>query len=131
MARELVAEGRGAGLLALAGGRPELVTAHHVADAARAGDSEAGVLLDVYADNIAVGLAALVNILDPQQIVVAGGVVAMGPLLFDRLPGAFARHVEGVEHRPPVPIVPATLGVRAGGIGAAVLARPLLGTPVS
>ncbi|MDQ1521456.1 MAG: hypothetical protein QOI55_2529, partial [Actinomycetota bacterium] len=39
---------------------------------------------------------------------------------------AFSRHVEGVEHRPLIPIVPAALGVPAGATGAAVLARRLL-----
>ncbi len=57
---------------------------------------------------------------------IAGGLVELGPLLFGPLREAFGRHIEGVDYRPPVAIVPAQLGERAGAVGAAVLARSLL-----
>jgi glucokinase len=126
MARELVRGGRGQAILAAAAGDPERVTGRDVGDAARVGDPEALALLERYADNVALGLAGLANVLDPELIVVAGGLVALGSLLFTPLAAAFAAHLEGVEHRPQVPIVPAALGVRAGAIGAAVLARDLV-----
>jgi glucokinase len=126
MARDLVARGRGQAILAVANGKAEAVTGHEVGAAATAGDGEAKALLEEYADNIALGLAGLANILDPARIVFAGGIIALGPLLFDPLEVAFERHVEGSEHRPKIPIVPAALGVPAGAIGAAVLARSLL-----
>ena len=74
-------------------------------------------------------LAALVNILDPEIIVVSGGLVAMDALLFDPLAVAFRGHVEGSDFRPEVPIVVASLGTRAGVIGAAALARELRPSP--
>jgi glucokinase len=126
MARDLVAQGKGAAILAAAGGDVAKVTGHEVGAAALTGDHEAAALLDEYADNIAIGLASLANVLDPGMIVFAGGIIALGRQLFDPLEVAFARHVEGAEHRPRIPIVPATLGVRAGGIGAGILARTLL-----
>jgi len=46
--------------------------------------------------------------------------------LFGPLREAFGRHVEGGGYRPPVAIIPAQLGERAGAVGAAVLARTLL-----
>jgi len=55
-----------------------------------------------------------------------GGLVEMGPLLFDPLHVAFVQHIEGGKYRPKTPIVPAELGERAGAVGAAVLARELL-----
>jgi glucokinase len=76
-----------------------------------------------YAEHVALGLAGLANILDPECIVIAGGIVELGPLLFGPLGEAFGRHLEGVDYRPAIPIVPAVLGERAGAIGAAVLAR--------
>ena len=76
-----------------------------------------------YADNVALGLANLANILDPERIVIAGGLVSMGALLFDPLLVAFRDRLEGTEYRPEIPIVPAALGERAGAVGAAVLAR--------
>jgi glucokinase len=125
MARELVAAGRGEAILAAAGGAIDKVTGHEVGAAAATGDADALALLDEYADNIAIGLAALANVLDPERIVISGGIISLGALLFDPLQVAFARHIEGVDYRPAIPIVPATLGVRAGAIGAAVLARRL------
>jgi glucokinase len=126
MARELVASGRGSAILAAANGNPDAVTGHEVGAVAAVGDPEARGLLAEYADNIALGLAGLANILDPERVVFAGGIISLGPMLFDPLRAAFLRHVEGAEHRPEIPIVPAALGVPAGAIGAAVLARSLL-----
>jgi glucokinase len=126
LARELVSKGGGAALVAAAGGDPSAVTGTHVGTAAAQGDPDARALLVQYSENVALGLAGLANILDPECIVIAGGLVELGPLLFGPLREAFGRHVEGAAYRPPVEIVPAQLGERAGAIGAAVLARSLL-----
>ena len=126
MARERVEQGHGARILAAAGGAVQQVTGVHVEEAARRGDPDAIRLLEAYADNVALGLASLANILDPEVIVIAGGLVELGPLLFDPLDESFLRHVEGGAYRPKIPIVPAELGERAGAVGAAVLARELL-----
>jgi len=126
MARELVERGGGARILAAADGDVDEVTGVHVETAARDGDADARSLLKEYADNVALGLAGLANVLDPEVIVIAGGLVEMGPLLFDPLHVAFVQHIEGGKYRPKTPIVPAELGERAGAVGAAVLARELL-----
>jgi glucokinase len=126
MARELVANGGGAAIVEAAGGDPARVNGHHVGVAAGRGDADGRALLMQYAENVAIGLAGLANILDPECIVIAGGLVELGSLLFVPLHEAFRRHVEGVDYRPAVLIVPAALGERAGAVGAAVLARSLL-----
>jgi len=126
MARELVSQGGGAKILAAAGNDRDAVAGAHVEEAARAGDADAIALMARYADNVALGLAGLANVLDPELIVIGGGLVELGPLLFDPLHEAFMRHVEGADYRPAIPIVPAHLGERAGAVGAAVLARDLL-----
>jgi glucokinase len=126
MARELVSQGGGANILAAADNDRDAVAGVHVEEAARAGDADAKALLARYADNVALGLAGLANVLDPELIVIGGGLVELGPLLFDPLHEAFMRHVEGAAYRPAIPIVPARLGERAGAVGAAVLARELL-----
>jgi glucokinase len=123
MARDLVTSGRGAAILEAAGGTLHDVSGEEVATAAAAGDADARQLLAHYADNVALGLANLANIFDFERIVIAGGLVALGPLLFDPLRAAFLARLEGTEHRPDIPIVPAELGERAGAIGAALLAR--------
>jgi glucokinase len=126
MARELVARGGGAAIVAAAGGDRNAVTGVAVGHAAAHGDGDALTLLAEYADNVALGLAALANILDPEKIVIAGGLVELGPPLFGPLRDAFRRHLEGPQYRPEISIVPAELGYRAGAVGAAVLARELL-----
>jgi len=126
MARDLVSKGGGAAIVAAAGGDAGAVIGSHVGEAAGSGDPDARALLVQYAENVAVGLAGLANILDPECIVIAGGLVELGPLLFEPVREAFARHIEGAGYRPSVAILPAQLGERAGAVGAAVLARTLL-----
>ncbi len=105
-----------------AGGDPAAVDGHHLVMAARDGNAAALAVIDHFAENVAIGLAALANILDPERIVVAGGLVEIGPLLLEPVVSHFARHLEGVEHRPEIPVVAASLGERAGAIGAAAQA---------
>jgi glucokinase len=126
MARELVAHGGGAALVVAAGGDPSAVTGTHVGIAAAQGDPDGRALLVQYSENVALGLAGLANILDPECIVIAGGLVELGPLLLAPVREAFARHFEGAAYRPAVEIIPAQLGERAGAIGAAILARSLV-----
>ena len=71
---------------------------------------------------VALGLADLANLLDPEAFVVGGGLATLGDLLFDPIRAAFATLLEGAAFRPPIPILPASLGPRAGAIGAACLA---------
>jgi glucokinase len=123
LARELVESGGGTQIAAVAADDPAGVTGEHVGVCAAAGDDAAIGLLATYADNVALGLAGLANILDPGYIVIAGGLVELGPLLFDPLSVAFRARLEGAAYRPIAPIVPALLGERAGAVGAAVLAR--------
>jgi glucokinase len=123
MAREMVARRGGGAIVAAAGGDAGAVTGEHVGAAAAAGDDDAKEVLVQYAENVALGLAGLANILDPERIVIAGGIVELGALLFGPLREAFGRHLEGVDYRPAIELVPAALGERAGAVGAAVLAR--------
>jgi glucokinase len=123
LARELIESGGGAKIAAMAAEDPAGVTGEHVGRCAALGDDAAIALLARYADNVALGLAGLANILDPERIVVAGGLVELGNLLFEPLRAAFVTHIEGAAYRPSIAIVPAELGERAGAVGAAVLAR--------
>lgn len=126
LARDRVADGRASEVLRLAGGRVESVVGDHVAAAALAGDAEALAILDDYADAVALGLVSLVAVLDPERVVLGGGVLRMGDLLLGRVRHAFDRRIEGAAARGGVPIVAAGLGERAGAIGAATLARDRL-----
>ncbi len=123
IAREAVDAGVAPGLLRAAGGDPARVDGLTVATAVLAGEADALAVLDEYAENVGIGLGALVNVLDTAIIVLGGGVVQMGDVLVDRVRAALVRHVEAGLARDIQPVVPAALGDTAGVVGAAALAR--------
>jgi len=114
-----------AAILAEAGGDLENVQGRHVAAAAAAGDPAAVEVMDTYASRVAVGIAGLVQCLDPARVVVGGGVCAAGEVLFEPLRRHTRRLLTGAAHRPEVPVVAAELGPHAGMVGAASLALEL------
>jgi glucokinase len=123
LAREAAVGGRADRIVALAGGDPELVKGEHVTAAAAEGDAEALAVMASYGWWVALGLANLANAFDPELFVLGGGLVEAGDVLLEPVRTAFHELLEGADHRPPVGIVPAALGERAGAIGAGLLAR--------
>jgi glucokinase len=109
-------------MVELAGGDPRMVTGPMVTAAAREGDSVAVQILAEVGRRLGEGIAGLVNVLDPDVVVIGGGVIEAGDLLLGPARIAFEEAVEASEHRPPVPLAPATLGNDAGAVGAADLA---------
>lgn len=82
------------------------------------GDTEAKEiwLRSVY--NLAVGITSIVNAIDPEVVILGGGIAQAGRALFEPL----AEFMGRVEWRPQgqhVPIIPAALGHLAGPLGAA------------
>ena len=126
LAREAAMAGLAPGVVALAGGDSEAVRGEHVTDAAEQGDPGARAVLDDFAWWLALGLANLTNIFDPDRIVLGGGLVEDSALWIDATRRSFAGRTVGASSRPKVPIVPAALGVRAGAVGAALLGRERL-----
>jgi glucokinase len=122
LARDAAEAGRLDAVVDLAGGDPEAVRGEHVTAAARAGDAEAQAVLGELGHWVALGLANLVNVLDPAVIVIGGGLVEAADLLLPEVRPRFAGLVMAGERRPVVPIEAAELGERAGAIGAAILA---------
>ncbi len=120
LARDAAEAGRLDAVVALAGGDPDSVDGEHVTAAARAGDAEAQAVLDELSGWIALGLANLTNILDPEVIVIGGGLVEAADLLLPEVRRRFAALVMAGEQRPLVEIVPAVLGERSGAVGAAL-----------
>jgi len=114
-------------LRSLAGGDPEGVTGRLVTEAAGRDDAIARGIFAEVGRRLGQGIAGLVNVLDPQVVVVGGGAMEAGGLLLDPARAAFDEAVEGLEHRPRVPIVAAELGNDAGAVGAATLALDELG----
>jgi glucokinase len=122
LARDAAHAGQLDRVVALAGGDPDAVRGEHVTAAAQDGDPDSLDVIERFAWWVALGIANLVNLLDPAMVVVAGGLVEMGDLLLGPIRTSYATLVMSGDHRPPVPIAPAQLGDRAGAIGAALLA---------
>jgi glucokinase len=123
MARELAQAGKAPRVVELAGGDPEAVRGEHVTVAAAEGDPGALAVIRDFGWWAALGIANLVNLLDPEIVVIGGGLVEAGDLLLDPIRNAYPGLVLAAEHRPDVPIVAAQLGEQAGAIGAALIAR--------
>jgi glucokinase len=125
-AREWAARGEAPNVLALAGGVVDAVTGHEVGRAAAAGQADGLAILTEHARAVAVGLGGLINILDPEIIVISGGLVELGEYLLGPLRAVLPEYVEAPDRRPMPSVVPAALGEHAGAVGAAALARTLL-----
>jgi glucokinase len=121
LGREAAVAGTADRVVELAGGDPELVRGEHVSRAASDGDPGGLAVLHHFARWVAVGLVNLANIFDPEAFVLGGGLVEMGDLLLAPVAASFAELLTSQAHRPSVAILPATLGERAGAIGAARL----------
>ena len=126
LARARAEQGSAPGVLARAGGDATAVRGEHAGESAAAGEADGIAILAEFAEVVAVGFAGVANILDPELIVVSGGLVELGDVLLDPLRAAFLGRLEGSAHRPPVPIVAAELGDASGMVGAAALARDLV-----
>ena len=97
------------------------LTAESVVTAARSGDAAACRTLERYADRLALALATVINLIDPDVIVLGGGLSQVS-WLYDEVPRRWAPHVfsDAVD----TPLRPARHGDSSGVRGAAWLARP-------
>jgi glucokinase len=126
LGREWAAAGAAPSVLERVDGSVDDITGIVVGDVAQTGATDAVAVVEEYARRVAIGLVGLVNVFDPEKVVVSGGLIELGDVLLVPLRAAFDGRIEGAPHRPAVPIVPAELGGRAGVVGAAVRARELV-----
>ncbi len=93
-------------------------TTHELIAAYRAGDPLAAEIWGRSIRALACAVASLINVLDPEAVILGGGIAQAGEALFAPLQAA----LDEVEWRPAgaVRIVPAELGEWAGAIGAAL-----------
>ena len=123
-AKELAASGtaEGARLAELESEVGEL-TGTQVYQAITESDPGAIRLLNELGENIGKAAASLVAILDPQMLVVGGGLSVAGEMLLEPIRDAYLRHLPARGYRPEMTIVTAALINDAGVVGAADLAR--------
>jgi glucokinase len=127
LARQRVEGGAGADLLAAVGGKLDEITGEMVGESAVAGSAFAQDVVATIGRLLGIGLASIVNIFDPEVIVIGGGAAAgTGELLLGPARESMMAHVLGPSWRTPVRVVPAELSNDAGVVGAAALARDLI-----
>lgn len=102
-------------------GSLDSIRAEHVIESAKSQDSDALAIIDDFARWIAVGLSNVINILDPERIVLGGGVMRSGELLLPPVRAWLARLLYSSENRPLPDVETAELSESAGAIGASLL----------
>ncbi len=110
-------------LVQAAGGSRKEVDGPLITRLAQQGDPGAVELIAELGDWLGRGLSSIATLLDPDMIVVGGGVAAAGDLLLDPARAAYARTITAAAQRELAPFVLARMGNRAGIVGAADLAR--------
>ena len=113
----------GSRLWELCGGDAGNVDGSKVFEAYREGDHAAQLAVGEYIEHLAIGIANLINLLEPEMVCVGGGVSNAWDCLAEPLRAAvdaekYTRYSEGL---PQTRIVKAELGNDAGIIGAAML----------
>lgn len=121
-AREKLAESpeRGAQLLALAGGDAASVRSEMVGKAAEAGDPLSKEILDRTLEYLAVWLGNVVDLLEPEVIILGGGAGQMLRPRFSEIQKRMNRWCVNSRYQE-IPIVPAHYGENAGIAGGAAL----------
>lgn len=102
-------------------GNPDRVTGPMVTSAAEQGDLVAHRAFASVGHWLGVGVANLVAALDPEVVVVGGGVSAAGDRLLEPARDALGRTLVGAAHRRVPDLLAAELGPQAGMIGGALL----------
>ena len=110
-------------LLERVGGRAERLTGEDVATAAKAGDPLALELLADVGTWLGQGIADMAAILDPDVVVIGGGVSVLGEMVLGPARERLERALPGRGFRPGPTVVGAQLGAQAGLVGAADLVR--------
>ncbi|MEY4162660.1 MAG: glucokinase [Actinomycetota bacterium] len=108
----------GSALKRLSGGMP----GEEVFSRAMNGEEGSLAVVDDFARWFCIGVASLTNVLDPQVVVVGGGVVDAWSVLHPAIARWLDRLLYSSDNRPQPTVRPAELGPRAGAIGIALLA---------
>lgn len=97
---------------------PAVDSAKTIFERADAGDAAARAAIDENIDLVGQGIAGYINVFNPDRIIIGGGISAFQPAYIGQIEQAALRYALK-ECSAGVSIVPATLGNRAGFIGAA------------
>ena len=120
LAGERIRGGEDTLLQEMARGDLASINGEMVADAARHGDRMALELIQLTGKYLGVGLSTIVQVLNPEVIVIGGGLTRIGPLLMDACVAALQENVHPVLANS-AGIVPSHFGEDVGIVGAATL----------
>ena len=101
-----------------------------VVTAANSGDSTARGAIQVFARYLAIGCACVVNLLDPEMLILGGGLAQNNPLLISALTEELAKRVTVWPQRH-LRVQASALGYSAGVLGAAAVASAALSADFS
>jgi predicted NBD/HSP70 family sugar kinase len=108
------------------GSEPTRLSAHTapidaaiVLEAARAGDAVSQRILRGVGEHLGVGLSYLINVLDPELVVLGGRVMEAADYILEGARASVARHTLRASK---VEVVASTLGDRAGLMGSVIAA---------
>lgn len=110
-------------IIELSGGDQNKISGKAVTAAAREGDPAALECYERLGDALGQGLADLAAVLDPEVIVLTGGLTEAGDILLTPVTKAFDQYLTARTRRPQIPVLISASGQDAGLVGAADLAR--------
>ncbi|MBN1835079.1 MAG: ROK family transcriptional regulator [Spirochaetales bacterium] len=116
----VVSSGGGSLIRQRANGQIDKISARVVVEAAQAGDAAARHLLEEAGRYLGIAIASVINLLDPEIVIIGGGVAGAGELLFDEVRKTLKQRAFTTMVATP-PLVPSLLGENASAIGAATL----------
>ena len=91
-----------------------------VYEAAKQGDAVAKQIFNIVGEYLGVALVSVVNLLNPEKIIVGGGVGQAGDLILNPVREAIQKRCIPTSAAA-VEVVPAQLGESAGVVGASIL----------
>jgi glucokinase len=121
-ASEKIAAGRASTILEMAGGCPERITSEMVGRANLAGDPLAKGVLQETALVLTAWLGNIVDLLEPDVMIIGGGVACMLQPFFDEIRNGLPKWCVN-SHCQEIPLVSAHYGADAGIAGGAALCR--------
>lgn len=98
------------------------ITPYIVAVAAKEGDLVAKQIFNIIGEYIGMGLTSIINLLNPEKVIIGGGVAEAGDILFNPIRETIQKRAMTIQ-KESVEIVPAQLGNTAGVIGASLLIK--------
>jgi glucokinase-like ROK family protein len=119
-AQSRLARGQQSLLPELSGGDINKVSAKMVVDAAKAGDELSLNVFNKAVEYVGIGIADLINLFNPELIVIGGGVSMAGDMFFDTIKNVIHKHILQASAKE-LPIVPVAFGKNAALMGAFAL----------